>query len=88
MEFAYLGINKEVLARLIADGHLCAADLRSLDADTKQFLWQTCLWACKKRLSCKAAAEVKNAKTISVRDEYASACHGCDGCSDTNQEEA
>ncbi|MCL1038543.1 hypothetical protein L2750_15520 [Shewanella submarina] len=49
---AYVGIDKDKLAKLIADGVICAADLRCLDRDTKTFLWHTCLWACKNKLNC------------------------------------
>ncbi|MDD8058503.1 hypothetical protein [Shewanella metallivivens] len=45
-------IDTAKLAQLIKAGHLCAADLQCLDRDSKQTLWQLCLWSCQHRVGC------------------------------------
>jgi len=47
-----VSISSEKLAELIQSGHLCAADLNCLDAESKQQVWQLCLWSCNKRVNC------------------------------------
>ena len=47
-----VSINTDKVAQLIKEGHLCAADLQCLDRDSKQTIWQLCLWSCQKRLIC------------------------------------
>lgn len=47
-----LSISAEKLATLIQAGHLCAADFSCLDAESKQQVWQLCLWSCNKRVHC------------------------------------
>nr|WP_310734214.1 hypothetical protein [Shewanella sp. SR44-3] len=56
MDKMNLAISVEKLASLIKAGHLCAADLQCLDKQTKQRLWQLCLWCCDKRAVCTQAA--------------------------------
>ncbi|ABE55138.1 hypothetical protein Sden_1854 [Shewanella denitrificans OS217] len=51
-----LGISIEKVASLLKAGHLCAADIQCLDKQTKQELWQLCLWCCDKRAVCHQAA--------------------------------
>ncbi|MGI2169993.1 hypothetical protein ACROAE_07315 [Shewanella sp. MF05960] len=43
-----VAIESSKVAQLIKAGHLCAADLQCLDRDSKQTLWQLCLWSCQK----------------------------------------
>ncbi|GGP55171.1 hypothetical protein GCM10009347_22430 [Shewanella algicola] len=45
-------IDTAKVAQLIKAGHLCAADLQCLDRDSKQTLWQLCLWSCQHRVGC------------------------------------
>ncbi|GGP60771.1 hypothetical protein [Shewanella saliphila] len=45
-------IDTAKVAQLIKAGHLCAADLQCLDRDSKQTLWQLCLWSCQHRVDC------------------------------------
>ena len=47
-----LSISVEKLAALFQAGHLCAADLNCLDNESKQQIWQLCLWSCNKRVHC------------------------------------
>ncbi|MFQ6372646.1 hypothetical protein [Shewanella sp. YIC-542] len=47
-----IAISEQKLAELILAGHLCAADVQCLDRDSKQALWQLCLWCCSKRTQC------------------------------------
>lgn len=47
-----LAMPEPLLARLIYEGHLCAADVKCLDTESKQRIWQLCLWACKERAGC------------------------------------
>jgi hypothetical protein len=56
MEKMNIAISVEKLASLIKAGHLCAADLQCLDKQTKQQLWQLCLWCCDKRVHCTKGA--------------------------------
>jgi hypothetical protein len=51
-----LGISIEKVASLLKAGHLCAADIQCLDKQTKQELWQLCLWCCDKRAVCQQVA--------------------------------
>jgi hypothetical protein len=39
-------IAEETLARLLANGQVCAADLRCLDCRSKKCLWLLCLKSC------------------------------------------
>lgn len=50
-----ISISNQKLAELIQAGHLCAADLNCLDAESKQQVWQLCLWSCNKRVHCTKA---------------------------------
>jgi len=47
-----LSISPHKLAQLIQDGHLCAAEFRCLDSQSKQQVWQLCLICCQKRITC------------------------------------
>lgn len=47
-----LSISTRKLAELIQAGHLCAADFNCLDPESKQQVWQLCLWSCNKRVHC------------------------------------
>jgi hypothetical protein len=50
-----LSLNEDTLARLIQEGHVCAADLGFLDTFSKRKVWQLCLRSCKSRcLNAKA----------------------------------
>ncbi|MCL2919341.1 hypothetical protein [Shewanella litorisediminis] len=66
MKLVNIGIPVSVLAKLIYEGQVCAADIQCLDADSKQQLWQLCLWACKQRVGCskKAVLSTKNGETF------------------------
>nr|WP_240433838.1 hypothetical protein [Shewanella japonica] len=52
-----ISIPLEKMALLIQSGHLCVADFKSLDQQTKQKLWQLCLLSCKKRVNCTNASQ-------------------------------
>jgi len=41
-------LNVELLAELMRQGKLCAADIRCLDKESKQKVWQLCLHECAK----------------------------------------
>ncbi|MFO6425089.1 hypothetical protein [Motilimonas sp. KMU-193] len=41
-----LEIDQATLARLFAQGHLCAAQINCLNLSSKQAVWQLCLQAC------------------------------------------
>lgn len=56
MQRMNITISIEKLASLIRTGHLCAADIQCLDKQTKQQLWQLCLWCCDKRAFCRQVA--------------------------------
>ncbi|ABL99993.1 hypothetical protein SHAM105786_00650 [Shewanella amazonensis] len=58
MKYVNLGVPVPVLAQLLYEGQLCAADIKCLDAESKQQLWQLCLWACKQRVDCKKTAQL------------------------------
>ncbi|MDB2386755.1 hypothetical protein N9W21_05370 [Shewanella sp.] len=45
-------ISEQKIAQLIQQGHLCAADFKCLDPESKHRVWQLCLWCCEKRISC------------------------------------
>lgn len=63
-----IGISTTKLASLIQQGHLCAADLQCLDKQTKQQVWQLCLWACKKRIGCtKDCANCYQSNAIQIK---------------------
>ncbi|GIU10853.1 MULTISPECIES: hypothetical protein [unclassified Shewanella] len=47
-----ISISEAKIAQLIQQGHLCAADFKCLDRETKQAVWQLCLWSCEKRIHC------------------------------------
>jgi hypothetical protein len=47
-----VAISEAKLAELMLAGHLCAAELQCLDRQSKQALWQLCLWSCGKRSQC------------------------------------
>ncbi|MCE9687354.1 hypothetical protein LZP73_14265 [Shewanella sp. AS16] len=47
-----LSIAADTLARLIAQGHLCAADFGCLDAGSKHQVWQMCLNHCRQLGAC------------------------------------
>ncbi len=50
MDTVRLEIKTEVLNQLLRNGYLCAADLKSLDKDSKRCLWDLCLKNC---MNCK-----------------------------------
>ncbi|WP_283102679.1 hypothetical protein [Shewanella abyssi] len=50
-----ISISQQKMAQLIQQGHLCAADFKCLDAESKQTVWQLCLWCCEKRIHCEKA---------------------------------
>ncbi|MEZ9819297.1 hypothetical protein AB4238_01540 [Shewanella sp. 10N.286.45.A1] len=47
-----ISIPQQKIAQLIQQGHLCAADFKCLDSESKNTVWQLCLWCCEKRISC------------------------------------
>jgi len=63
-----LSISVEKLAALFQAGHLCAADLNCLDHESKQQIWQLCLWSCNKRVHCEHVSSLHpDAITIDVK---------------------
>lgn len=61
-----LSISSQKLAKLIHEGHLCAADFTCLDSDSKRQVWQLCLICCQKRIVCDQCAAVDCAR-IEIR---------------------
>ncbi|WP_194945015.1 hypothetical protein [Shewanella sp. TC10] len=55
-----ISISLEKMAALIQSGHLCVADFKSLDIETKKQLWQLCLVACNKRIYCNSPKELND----------------------------
>jgi len=55
-----LAVPISVVARLMTDGHLCAADVRCLDAESKRCLHRLCLEACAR---CLASGRCRPAET-------------------------
>jgi len=54
-----LAVPISVVERLMTEGHLCAADVRCLDAESKRRLHRLCLEACARCLAsgrCRPAA--------------------------------
>ncbi len=47
-----LSIPTKKLTELIQSGVLCAADFHCLDQESKQKVWQMCLWCCSKKINC------------------------------------
>ncbi len=47
-----LEINLAKLEELFRLGVICAADIRSLNSESKQSVWKLCLSACAKRMLC------------------------------------
>lgn len=54
-----IAIPAEKLAKLIQQGQLCAADFSCLDTESKQQVWQLCLWSCKQRVHCSKVCQSK-----------------------------
>ncbi|WP_394131679.1 hypothetical protein [Shewanella maritima] len=52
MKSLNITISNDKIQKLIASGHLCAADFQCLDKQTKQAVWQICLVNCQKRVVC------------------------------------
>ena len=55
-----ISIPLEKMAALIQSGHLCVADVKSLDIETKKQLWQVCLMSCNKRVHCDEPATLRS----------------------------
>ncbi len=55
-----ISIPLDKMASLIQSGHICVADIKSLDIETKKQLWQLCLMSCKKRVYCDEAVTVNH----------------------------
>lgn len=60
-----MSISSKKLTELIQSGALCAADFRCLDLESKQTVWQMCLWCCSKRIHCTQACISNCPKTCS-----------------------
>ncbi|ANO32542.1 hypothetical protein BCT86_02960 [Vibrio breoganii] len=43
-------ISAEHIERLILDGHLCASQVKCLNSESKQKVWQMCLNICGKKM--------------------------------------
>ncbi|MCS6190564.1 hypothetical protein [Shewanella baltica] len=63
-----LSISTHKLAQLIHDGHLCAADFRCLDSQSKQQVWQLCLICCQKRITCQKCTLSSCTKNLTSLD--------------------
>ncbi|CAH0526090.1 hypothetical protein VHP8226_01576 [Vibrio hippocampi] len=48
--YIQIEISADKLASLVKSGHLCAAHIRCLNPDAKQFVWQLCLNNCADKL--------------------------------------
>ncbi len=55
-----LAISVEKLAELIHDGHICVNDFTCLDGESKNQVWQLCLWCCNKKIHCNATCPSTN----------------------------
>ncbi|GIU02837.1 MULTISPECIES: hypothetical protein [Shewanella] len=63
-----ISIPLEKMALLIQSGHLCVADVKSLDIETKKQLWQLCLMSCNQRVHCNKPVAV-NIQSSDLIDE-------------------
>ncbi|MCH4294415.1 hypothetical protein MJ923_08880 [Shewanella sp. 3B26] len=63
-----LAMPEALLARLIYEGHLCAADVKCLDSLSKQRVWQLCLWACKERAGCNKSLQQQDLNRLLRQD--------------------
>ena len=59
-------LDETVLARLFADGHLCAAQISCLNLKSKQAIWQLCLTACAACIDTLAAPSAARASWESL----------------------
>ncbi|WP_258405510.1 hypothetical protein [Shewanella sp. FJAT-52076] len=87
MKYVNLSIPASVLAKLIYEGQLCAADFQCLDSESKRELWQLCLWACKKRVGCKKTAQlIATTNIIGIPDADIRTMPEMNGCFDVDYE--
>ncbi|QBF84616.1 hypothetical protein EXU30_19525 [Shewanella maritima] len=66
-----ISLSYEQLAQLIGTGALCAADIRCLDSETKQAVWQMCLINCAKKIHCSNCTQpcgIAKSNQIEVRE--------------------
>lgn len=52
-ELIQLEISLEKLEQLFSKGEICAADIRCLNCESKNCVWNLCLNLCAARMSCK-----------------------------------
>jgi hypothetical protein len=50
-------VGEEVILRLLEAGHVCAADFRCLDCESKKCIWRLCLESCAYKLKLNHATE-------------------------------
>lgn len=60
-----LEIDQATLARLFAQGHLCAAQINCLNLTSKQAVWHLCLQACGHCVEIQGGTEAKQSLTSS-----------------------
>lgn len=81
-------IAEATLARQLADGQLCAGELRCLDGESKQGLLRLCLKRCRHRPlltpaipgTCRERAGMQPLTKISNGRQGSCLTHGNDGC--------
>ncbi|PMK66506.1 hypothetical protein BCT61_03300 [Vibrio breoganii] len=59
-------ISAEHIERLILDGHLCASQVKCLNSESKQKIWQMCLNICGKKM-CNLHCQKKDKSSIIVQ---------------------
>ncbi|MCL1065695.1 hypothetical protein L2735_02590 [Shewanella olleyana] len=67
-----ISIPLDKMAALIQAGHLCVADVKSLDNETKKKLWQLCLMSCKQRVHCYESLTLNNQSSDLIDEQLIS----------------
>lgn len=53
-------ISVKMLTQLFANGHLCAADIHCLNAQSKAKVWRLCLIACANSNTCSIPSQIQS----------------------------
>lgn len=59
-------ISAKHIERLILDGHLCASQVKCLNSESKQKIWQMCLNICGKKM-CRSQCLKTSHSTIETQ---------------------
>ncbi len=65
-----IAVPVEKLAALINSGALCAADFSCLDSESKQQVWQLCLWSCQQKVSCNKVCHSPTCEKGIAKDKH------------------